>query len=157
MPLTVRGENANIMKYLPATMLSALCLLILVDQTKAQKREDREIGFAKKINVSQLDVGLPQQKFDEWFRNLVGSEAIVVWELNDCGEQTGSEADRKRDLPTCAQAEAKLTDGRKVIVMIAIGTLKKGLTGRPVVFDLVIEHEGQFSTVKHLSELTKEI
>src|SRR5262245_25535535 len=115
------------------------------------------IAFAKQINVSQLDLKLPKQRFDEWFRDLVGREAIVHWELNDCGEQTGSPADKERDIPTCAQAETKLADNRKVVVMISVGTLKKGLTGKPAVVDAFIEQDGHFFTAIKLSELIREI
>ena len=145
------------MKYFLATTLSVPCLLILLNQTQAQRGEERMIAFAKQINASKLDTRLPPQRLDEWFRDLVGSEAIVKWELNDCGEQTGSVADRKRDIPSCAQVEAKLVDGRKVVVMIAVGTLKKGLAGKPAVFDVFIEQDEQVSTVKQLADLKKEI
>lgn len=145
------------MKNIFSITSSLICLLIPFDQTRAQKGEDRMIAFAKQINVSQLDKRLPPQRFDEWFRDLVGRKAVVKWELNDCGEQTGSAADRKRDIPTCAQAEAELADGRKVVVMIAIGTVKKGLSGKPVIFDAFIRQGDQYSTVKQLAELKKEI
>ena len=115
------------------------------------------IAYAKRINVCRLDPRLPRQRFDRWFKEIVGPSAKIEWEVNDCGEQTGSPADKGRDFPFCAQAEATLPDGRKAVVRISVGTFKRGLSGEPKLFDAFIEREGQFYTIKQLGDLSERL
>ncbi len=70
----------------------------------------------------------------------------------DCGEQTETAADLERDIPTRAQAETTLADSRTIVIVIAVGTLKQGLSGKPKVFHISVGQNGRFSTVKRLSE-----
>ncbi len=140
-------------RYFLAATLSILCLSILFSQARAQEGEAQAIAFARQINVSQLDPALPHQRLDDWIQALAGPKATVTWEVNDCGEQTGTTADLERDIPSCAQAEAKLADNRTIVIMIAVGTVKKGLSGKPEVFHISVGQNGRFSTVKRLSEL----
>ncbi len=84
----------------------------------------------------------------------MGPLAEIRWEANDCGEQTGGPADKARVLPVCAQAEALLSDGRKVIVTIAVGTMKKGLTRVPGGVYYSVEEQGdKVDTIKRLGDL----
>lgn len=62
----------------------------------------------------------------------MGPKAKITWEVNDCGEQTGGEADKDRDLPICAEVQANLPDQRIVVVRILAATFKKGLTPQDV-------------------------
>ena len=87
------------------------------------------IAYAKRIDVSTLDPQLPKQSLATWFRNVVGPRVELTWETNDCGEQTGGVADAGRDIPICVEVDATLADGRKVAVMIAVGTVKKESKG----------------------------
>jgi TonB family protein len=48
-----------------------------------------------------------------------------------------------------------LSDGRKVIVMIAVGTFKKGVTGPPAFRFGVIEQKGELRPIRRLSNLQK--
>jgi TonB family protein len=48
-----------------------------------------------------------------------------------------------------------LANGSKVVVMILVGTFKKGLSGEPSFFGAVIEHKDQFYQVNRLSDLPK--
>jgi len=41
--------------------------------------------------------------------------------------------------------------------MIVVGTMKKGLIGKPAVWNISIVQSGQFSSMKRLSELMKVI
>ena len=123
-------------------------------QAQAKHSAESIVARAKGSNVSRLDSRLPRQRFDDWFRNVVGPPAGIRWEANDCGEQTGGKADKRRDLPVCAQAEALLSDGRKVIVTIAVGTMKKGLTRVPGgMYYSVVEQGDKLDTIKRLGDL----
>lgn len=120
---------------------------------RARKMENEAVALVKDISVSILDASLPEQTFFHWFAVIVGEETAIQLELNDCGEQTGTPADIGRDFPACVGVNASLPDGRKIYVMIAVGTFKKGIFGRPDIWDIAIEKNGRFSTVKKLSDL----
>ena len=115
------------------------------------------IAAAQKVSAYALDADLPDQPFAQWFQSVVGANLKVAWESNDCGEQTGDPATTPADPPVCGQASAKLADGRTVIVMIAVGTAKQGLTGAPRVFFIGLEKENAFDTVSSLTQLPGEI
>jgi hypothetical protein len=61
--------------------------------------EKRAIEIAKRLPVSELEPGMPKQALSEWLRKAAGPGAKLEWELNDCGEQTGSAADAGRGFP----------------------------------------------------------
>jgi len=134
--------------------------ILLAAQISGQGQEsvNRAIAFAKRIDVSTLDSRLPSERFVKWFKEVVGRGAKIGWEVNDCGEQTGSAADEDRDLPFCAQGQADLPDGRRVVVSIGVGTMRKGLTpGTVAIRDMFIEQDGKTRTVSHLSDLVNEL
>jgi len=79
----------------------------------------------------------------------------VVWQLTECGEQIVAPDKTGQDLPACAEVNANLPDGRKVFVVITVGTFKKGLTGKPELFRAVIEQNNQFYQASRLSDLAK--
>ena len=133
--------------------LPAVAVFLLVPPLAGQSLDERAIGFAKALPVSRLDARMPRQPFDAWFQKLVGSQAKVTWETNDCGEQTGSPADAQRDFPICVEVGAALADGRKVAVQIAVGTFQKGISGRPVVWWAAIEDHGSTEHVRRLRDL----
>jgi hypothetical protein len=143
------------MKHFLNHLFAAFLLIAITLQPRAQSKfEDKVIAHAKRIDVSQLDPGFPSQPFASWFRHTIGAAAKVKWEVNDCGEQTGSKNNPERDLPLCAQAEAELLDGRKVIVVFSVGTQKKGLSKRPGgIYYLGIESGGRTQTISKLHDL----
>jgi hypothetical protein len=126
----------------------------ILAQAQAKHSAESIVARAKSSDVSRLDSRLPRQRFYAWFKNVVGPMAKIRWEANDCGEQTGGPADKVRDLPICAQAEAELSDGRKVVVSIAVGTMKKGLTREPGgMYYSVVEQGDKLDTIKRLGDL----
>ncbi|HZS08895.1 MAG TPA: hypothetical protein VFD58_28925 [Blastocatellia bacterium] len=136
-----------------------ICLLIsalvtTVARSQGTSQDSRILTFARKIRVRQLDHRLPEQGFGEWFRRVAGSGAKIKWEVNDCGEQTGTDADRQRDLPLCSQAEAALPDGRRAVVLIAVGSFRRGIVRKPALWSCFVERNGQFQTVGRLGDLS---
>ncbi len=123
----------------------------------AQVAKDQVIARARRASALGLDSALPKQRFDDWFRKLVGPKVEIRWEANDCGEQTGSPADRDRDFPVCAEAIAVLCDGPSVAVLIGVGTVKKGITGKPVVRLVSIERKGRVERVRRLRDLPEKL
>ncbi|MEW6213267.1 MAG: hypothetical protein AB1631_33530 [Acidobacteriota bacterium] len=139
-------------------MISIIALVFMMSaMASAQKKsgEKRTIAYAKQALVSRLDPILPDQHLAEWLSQTVGPEAKIVWEVNDCGEQTGSRVQRGRDYPICVEARSELSGGRSIIIMIAVGTFNKGIWGQPAVKDCFIENKGQYQTIAHLSDLPK--
>jgi hypothetical protein len=70
--------------------------------------ERRAIRAGKRASARVLDPTLPNVQFSAWFRNHVGSKARIAWEVNDCGEQTGSPGDVPNAIPMCARHRAEI-------------------------------------------------
>ncbi|MBI3585741.1 MAG: hypothetical protein HY088_01265 [Ignavibacteriales bacterium] len=122
----------------------------------AQITEDAAIKYAQKISVAKLDSTLTGKPLADWLRGIVGKNATIHWELNDCGEQTGNpEVDEKRDIPACVGLDVDLMDGRKVSMAILIGTYKKGIFGSPEIYDIFIDSNDGYHSIKRLSEFEK--
>jgi periplasmic protein TonB len=103
--------------------------------------------------ASALDAKLPERSLAGWFDQIVGAKAGVVWQLTECGEQIVAPDRTGQDLPACAEVNANLPDGRKVFVVISVGTFKKGLNGKPQLFRAFIEHNEEFYQASRLSDL----
>jgi hypothetical protein len=130
--------------------------LLLGNPVYAQVTLDDAIDLLGQYRVSRLDSLLPRTPFLTWFKSVVGASAKIDWEINDCGEQTGSPAiDQQRDIPTCIEVTATLPDRRKVGVAVAVGTEQKGLTGLPTVFNVYLESGGEIFHLKRLSDIPR--
>jgi TonB family protein len=81
----------------------------------------------------------------------------VVWQLTECGERIAASGEAGHDLPACAEVNASLPGGRKVFVVISVGTFKKGLAGKPSFFRAVIEQNERLYQVRRLSELPQRL
>jgi TonB family protein len=105
------------------------------------------------MSASNLDAALPNRPFASWFNEVIGPKAGVVWQLTECGEQI----EAGKDLPACAEVNASLPDGRKVFVVISVGTFKRGLTEKLSLFRAVIEQNERFYQVRRLSDLPERL
>jgi hypothetical protein len=85
----------------------------------------------KTLPVSKLDPALPSVPFDQWLRTEAGADAKFAWEVNDCGEQTGSPDQNRNEIPTCVEADAWLKDGREMVIMIAVAKPERAKASRP--------------------------
>src|SRR5262245_34486534 len=110
--------------------------------------EKRAVAGAQRVLVSELDAELPPRPFADWFRQLVGPQAGVNWQLSECG-QHGDLGDG----PACAEVNALLPDGRKAVVMIAVGTFKNGIVGNPSFRHAAVEQEGELYPLRRLRDL----
>jgi TonB family protein len=115
--------------------------------------EKQALSLVQAMPASDLDAELPGRSFASWFEQVTGPKAGVVWQLTECGEQIVAPNMTGQDLPACAEVNANLPDGRKVFVVIRVGTFKKGPTGKPTLFRAVIEQNEQFYQVRRLSDL----
>ena len=97
----------------------------------------------KKILVSRFEPGMPKERFDIWLRKVLGKNLPLKWEINDCGEQTGTPADRGRDFPMCVEATAETID-MYFTVSLLVGTFRSGVSGtRPQIRGMAIHIEGE--------------
>jgi len=131
---------------------NALCVLMAV-APQVDSLEKQALSLVRAMPASALDAELPGRSFASWFEQLTGPKAGVIWQLTECGEQIVATDQTGQDLPACAEVNASLPDGRKVFVRISVGTFKKGLTGKPVLFLAVIEQNKQFYHASRLSDL----
>jgi hypothetical protein len=130
--------------------LAALLLSfeVLCSAQAARALDQRVIAAAKQVYVDKLDVQLPHVRFEAWLQKVLEG-APIAWESNDCGEQDGFTG--RADIPLCGQASATLADGRKLTVMIGVGTSRKGVQGAPGVWFMSVQDK----TSTHLSDLPK--
>jgi hypothetical protein len=110
---------------------ACLGLLIAVAAAGQTPRDRKAIAYTKALLVSQLDPKLPAVPFERWLTKQSGEGAQISWEVNDCGEQTGSPEDQGSDFPICVEATAHMRDKRVIVVSIAVGTYQHGISGKP--------------------------
>jgi len=132
-------------------MTCALCVWAQTDATKA--RDAKLIRQVKEIPVSQLDPALPSVSFEKWLRVEAGAHAEFHWEVNDCGEQTGTPADRGRDFSLCVEAQANMEDKRTIVVSITVGTFKKEAFGKPKVYLVQLVTPQKTIDINYLSDI----
>lgn len=104
----------------------------------ADEYEDRYklfVPYVKEMPASRLDPALPDVPFEKWLTSHIKPGSEIYWEVNDCGEDTGFEGPGNgRDHVTCVGVEAELKNGSKLVINIAVGTVKKGRVGEPRIF-----------------------
>jgi TonB family protein len=111
------------------------------------------VADTQRTFASDLDAELPRTSFADWFERVVGPDAGIVWQLSECGERVEASLNATGDIRACVEANAMLPDGRRVILMTAVGTFKKGVVGAPR-FDFgVIEQGGELYPVRRLRDL----
>ena len=117
--------------------------------------EKRAVADTQRTLASDLDSELPRLFFVDWFEQVVGSKAGVIWQLSECGDRTEASIDATADIRACVEANTILADGRGVIVRIAVGTFKNGMIGAPAFYFGVIEQGGELRLVPRLRDLQK--
>ena len=130
---------------------------VWANENKNDPRDAKLIGQVKQIPVSQLDAALPSISFEKWLRVEAGADAELQWEVNDCGEQTGTAEDRDRDFPICVEVDAHMKDQRTIVVSVTVGTFKKGAFGKPAVFFAQLNTPHQTIDIRQLSDFPAEL
>jgi hypothetical protein len=139
-------------------MLHASTILLVLtlkgSQDVIKPQDARAIEVAKNTEVRSMDASLPQKRFALWLRDLAGPQARIMWEVNDCGEQTGNpELDKGRDFPMCVETHVTLDRGRSLYIYLPVGTFKTGIRAGPASFfyAVVVKPDGSQHWVKKLS------
>jgi TonB family protein len=139
--------------FIAVTTLIALSLFL--NNEPAQSFEKQAVSDTQRTLASDLDAELPKLPFNDWFGKVVGPGAGVVWQLSECGERNDASPNGDGDTQACVEVNTILSDGRKVIVMIAVGTFKKGVTGPPAFRFGVIDQNGLLRPIQRLRDLQK--
>jgi len=118
---------------------SAVCLIVSSLSGSAQTagtkaRDAKLITHAKQGPGSQLDRTLPSVSFEKWLQVEAEADAKFQWEVNDCGEQSGTATEEAHDFPMCVEADVAMKDGRSIVIMIAVGTSQKSAVGKPELY-----------------------
>lgn len=141
-------------------ILLAFALSISGSQADSQARDARAIAVAKNTSVHRLDPSLPEKSLAKWLREVVGPQAPIAWEVNDCGEQTGNpEADKGRDFPICVEAQVALRQKSRLSVSVSVGTLKTGVQPGSVglAYAVIVRPDGTARTIRKLSQVPEAI
>jgi TonB family protein len=125
----------------------ALCVLMNV-AAQTESLEKQAISIAQQTPASNLDAQLPNRPFVEWFNELVGRDAGIVWQLAECGA-----GEAGQDMPACAEVSVLLPTGKRMVLAISVGTFKQGGAGQPSFFRAVVESGERLYQVRRLRDL----
>lgn len=120
------------------------------DWTKHQRET---INYAKKYPVSLLEPGLDAIPLEKWLETILGVHALIEWDIDDCGEQTGTSADRGRDFPMCVSTRTQLAENYIVTLSIQFGRFSRGVTGKPDIRSITMGPEMDGKWLDKLSDL----
>jgi len=148
------GRSLKLKLCMSVFVVTAVWILLWGGSLQAPAISEKQaVASAQRILASGLDAELPSNPFADWFRQMVGPQAGVNWQLSECGERPSMLVAQGRSVPACAEVNALLPDGRKVVVMIEVGTFEKGIAGNPSFSHAAIEQEGELYPVRRLRDL----
>jgi len=127
----------------------------VAEKQSSSELEKRAVADVQRILASEIDAELPRIPFANWFRQLVGPGAGVVWQLSECIESASAPPNSTADMRACVEVNTVLPDESRVIVMITVGTFKRGMIGAPAFQLGVIERREELYTIKRLRDLPK--
>lgn len=160
--ILLRSGTVAIMKFNSHLFLLVIWMLVGLASANAQsaQRDAAAIRYARGYLVSKIDKYTPRVRFDTWLRKVAGKKAKTTWEVNDCGEQTGTRADRGRDFPMCVEANTKSGDV-EFLVSLMVGTFKKGISGKiqlgHIEFHVEGEERNELNTLSDLADAMKKL
>lgn len=100
-----------------AVLLFALCAAAAAQDPNAT-RDAKLIAAAEQVSVHKLDETLPDVSFERCLEKESASDAKYHWEVNDCGEQSGTPGDIGT-VPFCVEVDSTLNDGREIVIFLA--------------------------------------
>ncbi|MBO0797646.1 MAG: TonB family protein [Blastocatellia bacterium] len=131
-----------------------LLCVVINSSTQITEFEKQALTSVQREPASSFDEKLPRRPFGAWIKEVVGERAGVVWQLSECGNPAEGQ-DKSGDMPACAEVNAILANGSKLVVMILVGSFAQGMKGEPSFFGSVIEYKDQFYRVSRLRDLPK--
>lgn len=140
------------------TMLVGGILAVLAGVAGAREpgeaRDRRVIEAVRRVPARSIDPSLPQQPLEDWLEERKADPAEpLVWEVDDCGEQSGTPADAGRDFPMCVSVSFRYTEVSTAYVVLMVGTFRKGLQGTPQLAWGSVQGPWGSEPVKRLADL----
>ena len=124
-----------------ATVLVCLLLTAQAQSDPNAAPDAKRIAAVKDVSVHELDNALPDIGFEKWLQKESGPDAQYHWEVNDCGEQSGTPGDNT-PVPPCVEVDSTLKDGRLIIFLGDDGPPKSKAPDWRIFFvDLTTAHE----------------
>lgn len=103
--------------------------------------EKEVIAFSKSIDVKELDPSLPSQRLEDWLQSRPPHAHIGYWIVADtCDLKPDSPSE---DYPLCAKISFG-RNGQWGIFLVQVGTIRKGIVGRPQLYGSISVFEGVF-------------
>ena len=136
--------------------MAFLALMLHGVLSQSPQVQAEALRTAKETVVRAIDSTLPAITLELWLQQQLGPGVEIAWEVNDCGEATGSSADNGRDLPFCVEASAQLREGRNLTLAFFAGTDKTGLSNAPIrLYYGALSIRGGADTLHALRDLPK--
>jgi hypothetical protein len=119
----------------------AMLALVMVSSSLAQLpyAQEQVIEYAKSIDVQTLDPSLPSQRLEDWLESGPPHAHIWSWRVADTCDLKGD--DTNVDYPLCAKVTFS-RNGEKGQFLLQLGTLRRGIVGRPQLYSGVGVWEG---------------
>ena len=137
-------------------LLKLFVLLLCSFATISVAQENFEELFveaAKSTPIQKFDPTLPAVSALNWINSVAIPHSNIIWEVNDCGEQTGTAADRGRDFPACVEAIFPVAPETEAHISFMVGTFHRGVIGQPKLFQFYIKQNKEYREVGKLSEI----
>ena len=115
-------------------------------------RDAKLIAAVKQVSIHKLDDALPDLAFENWLQKESGPEAKYHWEVNDCGEQTGS-PNETGPVPLCVEVDSTLNDGREIVIFIADDRRPQSKVPDWKIFFAQLTTPHERINLRHLSDL----
>ena len=135
-----------------------LLVLFLAMSTAAAAQADpnavrgaKLIAEVKSVSVHAIDESLPDIAFEKWLQQESGPDAKFHWEVNDCGEQTGTPGDTG-PVPLGIEVDSSLKDGRQIVIFIANDQPKNAPPDWKIFFAQLVASREKI-TLRRLSDL----
>ena len=138
-------------------ILACVLALLMLAFSSAFAGDDY-IAFAKSLTAKHYDTTLPSIPIQQWLTSNLPRGVKAVWgeKVTDCGERTGNpELDRMRDMPLCAEIELKKKDKIVGILLLFIGTEKKGKMNKGGLYYGYFMHGEKTMDLNELSDIKK--
>src|SRR5215469_5139439 len=119
--------------------VGSLCMLFVLDsksllQSTNSNADQKELDYARNLDVHQLDATLSPMKLADWLRAGPTGMGKLKWQTSPTCDLKPVSAD-KDDLVTCVRFIFAYKGASKSLAyvegLITIGTVRKGLTGKP--------------------------
>jgi len=111
----------------------AMLSLVIVSYSLAQLpyTEEQVIEYAKSIDVQTLDPSLPSQRLEDWLQSGPPHAHIWSWRVAYTCDLKGD--DTNVDYPLCAKVTLSRNEEKGQFLM-QLGTLRRGIVGRPQLY-----------------------